>query len=101
MGLRLFHVSSASLQGNLIFHNPVKTAIGIYGEMQTGIKGTFERGRVEACCALWPGHDGEKTPVKRLARNLLVPLCTWSGHCKVRAQQTFLPDNRMDIDGGL
>lgn len=48
-----------------------------------------------------PGHDGEKTSVKWLARNPLVPLGAWSGHCKVRAQQTFLPKSRRDVDGGL
>lgn len=64
-----------SSQVNLIFHNPLKTAIGIYGEMQTSIEGADERGKVEACNALWPGHNGEKTPVKWLARNPLVPLC--------------------------
>lgn len=74
MGLRLFHVSSACSQGNLIFLNPLKTAIGVYDEMQTGIEGADERGKAEACCALWHGHEGEKTPLKWLARNLLVPL---------------------------
>lgn len=100
-GLSLLHVSSAWPHGNLIFRNLLKTAISIYGEMQTGVEGAADRGRVKACCAPCPGHDGEKTPVKWLARNPLVPLCTWAGHFKVRAQQTCLPDNTTDVDGGL
>lgn len=53
MGLRLFHVSFVCSQVNLIFCNPLKTAIGICGEMQTGIEGADGRGKVEACCAPW------------------------------------------------
>lgn len=41
-GLSLLHVSSAWPHGNFIFHKLLKTAISIYGETQTGVKGTEE-----------------------------------------------------------
>lgn len=79
VGLSLLHVSSAWPHGHLIFHVLLKRAVSIYGEMQTGVEGAADRGRVNACCAPWPGHDGEKTPGTWLARNALV-LLSACGH---------------------
>lgn len=101
MGLSLLHASSAWPHGNLIFHVLLKRTVSSCGEMWTGVEGAANRERVNACCAPWPGYDGEKTPGTRLARNALV-LLSARGHGIAR-KEPIKPVTRQyhGIDGGL